>query len=86
MPVAFRQHADTYSLGVGEGKSQAADRSITFESARVLSQTASAATVAVTTTSVRTNSTQHCGWTVDLHAGGTWLLHLIHITCSSKPT
>jgi hypothetical protein len=64
---------------------QAGDRSITFNSAGVLSQSASAATVAVKTTSVRYNGTQHCGGTVDLRPtgpNGTWLLHLIHISCS----
>jgi serine/threonine protein kinase len=64
---------------------QSGDRSITFDSARVLTQTASAARVGVTTTSVRTNGTQHCGGTVELvldGSNGTWLLHLIHINCT----
>ncbi len=63
---------------------QSGDRSISFSSARVLSDAGSAATVAVQTTSVRDTGTQQCAGTVDLRAGtgGTWLLHLIHITCS----
>lgn len=63
---------------------QSGDRSITFNAARVVSQGASAATVAVQTTSVRDNGTQHCSGTVDLRAATSrsWLLHQIHITCS----
>jgi hypothetical protein len=64
---------------------QAADRSITFDSARVVSEAPSAATVAITTTSVRQSGTQHCAGTVELRPSsspGTWLLHLIHISCS----
>lgn len=62
----------------------AGDRSITFDSARVADQTTTTATVAITTTSVRNDGTQHCGGTVDLdREGGTggWLLHLININC-----
>jgi hypothetical protein len=64
---------------------QAGDRSITFNSANVVSRSPSAATVAVQTTSVRDNGTQHCTGTVDLVAagnGGPWRLHLIHINCT----
>jgi eukaryotic-like serine/threonine-protein kinase len=63
---------------------QANDRSITFNSARVTDQTATASTVAVSTTSVRSNGTSHCTGTVDLvpGAGGRWMLHQIHINCS----
>ena len=63
---------------------QANDRSITFDSARVASQTSSAATVAVRTTSVQSTGTRHCSGTVDLvpGAGGDWLLHQIDINCS----
>ena len=64
---------------------QAGDRSITFTGARVISRSAGAATVAVSTTSVRTTGTQHCTGTVDTVAGGSggsWLLHLIHISCT----
>ena len=64
---------------------QVGDRSITFEAADVTSQSSTAATVAVRTTSVRTNGTHHCAGTIDLVAGGTsrgWLLHLIHINCT----
>ena len=63
---------------------QAGDRSITFDSARVLSHSSAGATVAVRTTSVRTDGTHRCTGTVDLVPGstGTWLLHLIHINCS----
>jgi serine/threonine-protein kinase len=61
------------------------DRSITFDAARVLSRSSGDATVAVQTTSVRTDGTQHCLGTVDLVSGsapGGWLLHLIHINCT----
>jgi hypothetical protein len=61
-----------------------ATRSITFDSARTVSQSGDAATVAVQTTSVRTNGTQHCSGTVQLvpGSGGGWLLHRIGINCS----
>jgi hypothetical protein len=59
-------------------------RSITFNSARTVSESAGSATVAVQTTSVQTSRTQHCGGTVQLAAGGAgaWLLHHIAISCS----
>jgi hypothetical protein len=65
--------------------SQAQDRSITFNDAHVVNQSSTAATVAVQTTSVRTNGTQHCSGTVDLARPGAsagWALHLIHINCA----
>ncbi len=64
---------------------QAGDISIGFDSARTLNQSASSATVAVKTTSVRTDGTKHCSGTVDLvraSAAGHWLLHLLHINCA----
>jgi serine/threonine-protein kinase len=64
---------------------QAGDRSITFNGAKVVSQSSHAATVAVQTTSVRDNGTQHCSGTVDLvpgASGGQWQLHQIHINCA----
>ena len=64
---------------------QASDRSITFDAADITSQSSTNATVAVRTTSVRTNQTQHCAGTIDLVSGSTsrgWLLHLIHINCT----
>jgi serine/threonine protein kinase len=62
---------------------QAGDRSITFNNAKVVSQSSRAATVAVQTTSVRDSGTSHCTGTVDLvPAGGQWRLHLVHINCS----
>jgi hypothetical protein len=64
---------------------QAADRSITFDTARLLRQTAEAATVYVQTTSVRTTGTEHCAGTVQVVRGGTsegWLLHRIAINCT----
>ncbi len=69
---------------VSFGAGQADDRSITFDSARVVSQSTTAATVAVTTTSVRTDGTKHCSGTVELVPGspaGTWLMHQIDINC-----
>jgi serine/threonine protein kinase len=64
---------------------QAGDRSITFTSAGTVSQSPSSARVAITTTSVRTNGTQHCAGTVDLVPGassGQWQLHQIAINCN----
>jgi eukaryotic-like serine/threonine-protein kinase len=64
---------------------QADDRSITFNGAQVLSKSSHAATVAVSTISVRADGTKHCSGTVDLSradSSGGWLLHLIHINCS----
>lgn len=61
---------------------QAGDRSITFNSARVTSQSSRAATVAIQTTSVRNDGTSHCAGTVDLvPVGGQWRLHLVNINC-----
>ncbi len=62
---------------------QAGDRSITFDSAKVIRQSTSGATVAVQTTSVRDNATKHCTGTVDLVPadGRQWHLHLLHINC-----
>lgn len=62
---------------------QAADRSITFDTAEVARQSGDAATVYIRTTSVRTNGTQHCAGTVELLTGGQsgWLLHTISINC-----
>ena len=53
-------------------------------SARVVSKFSDAATVAIMTTAVRTDRTQHCGGTVDLVPGAehSWRLHLIHINCT----
>ncbi len=64
---------------------QSGERSITFDDAHVLSQSSTGATVAVRTTSVRTDGTQHCTGTVDLRSSGgsgSWLLHLLHISCA----
>ena len=62
---------------------QSGDKQITFNAARVVSQSPSHATVAVRTTSVRTNGTQHCGGTVELvPSGGKWLLDQISINCT----
>ncbi|MEA2210452.1 MAG: eukaryotic-like serine/threonine-protein kinase [Solirubrobacteraceae bacterium] len=60
------------------------DRSITVNSLRTLSTTANAATVAIATTSVRTDGTQHCSGTVQLSAAGAkahWLMDHIQINC-----
>lgn len=64
---------------------QAGDRSITFTSARTVSQSPSGARVAITTTSVRTDGTHHCAGTADLvpaAQSGQWQLHQININCS----
>ena len=63
---------------------QANDRSITFNSARVSSQTATSSTVSVSTTSVQSDGTHQCSGTVDLVPGaaGRWLVHQIDINCT----
>ena len=63
---------------------QAGDRSITFNSANVVSKSGDAASVAIRTTSIRIDGTQNCSGTVDLLQSGSagWLLHQIHITCA----
>ena len=64
---------------------QTGDRSIASDSADITGQSSTDATVAVRTTSVRTNATQHCAGSIDLVSGSTsrgWLLHLIHINCT----
>jgi serine/threonine protein kinase len=62
---------------------QANDRSITFNSTHVDSQTATSSTVSVSTTSVQSDGTRHCSGTVDLvsRGAGKWLLHQIDINC-----
>ena len=63
---------------------QAGDISIRFSSAQTVNQSGDNASVAVRTTSVRTDGTKHCSGTVDLvRAGavGHWLLHLLHLNC-----
>lgn len=78
----FRTQLDGYAAFQSE---LAADRSITFDAARILRQTATTATVYVQTTSVRTTGTEHCSGTVQLVRGGTsggWLLHMISINCT----
>jgi eukaryotic-like serine/threonine-protein kinase len=77
---AFRAQLGGYrSFQVGQAK----DRSITFNSARIDSQTATSSTVSVRTTSVQSDGTRHCSGTVDLVPGaaGGWLLHQIAINC-----
>jgi serine/threonine-protein kinase len=68
----------------GFQSTMSATRSITFDSARTVNQSAHGATVAVQTTSVRSNGTQHCTGTVQLvpGSGGGWLLHQIGINCT----
>jgi eukaryotic-like serine/threonine-protein kinase len=64
---------------------QSGDRSITFNSAQVTSRSATAATVAIKTTSVRDDGTHQCSGTADLVRNGSaasWLLHQIHINCT----
>jgi hypothetical protein len=77
---AFRDQLGGYqSFAAG----QSGDRSITFDSADVTSQSGNAATVYVRTTSVRDNGTQHCSGPVNLVRGSSgWLLHQISINCT----
>jgi hypothetical protein len=79
--LAFQSQLGGYR---GFQGTMAATRSITFDSARTVSQSSGGATVAVRTTSVRTNGTQHCSGTVQLvpGSGGGWLLHQIGISCT----
>lgn len=75
----FRNQLQGYDSFVA---GQQGDRRIIFRSARVSNQTPGASTVAVQTTSIRADGTQHCAGTVDLvPGGGGWLLHEIHINC-----
>jgi eukaryotic-like serine/threonine-protein kinase len=75
----FRQQLEGYqSFQMG----QADDRSITFNKAAVTSQTASAATVSVETTSRRSDGTEICAGNVDLvKNGASWQLDQIGINC-----
>ena len=64
----------------------AGDRAITFSAAQVVTQSSTAATVSITTKSVRTDGTQHCTGTVSLESSGSgsgWLLHQIAISCAA---
>jgi hypothetical protein len=79
---AFRSQLNGYDSFRG---GQAQTRSVSFQSAQVVSQSATGATVSVRTTSVHTDGTQHCAGTVDLvraSTSGGWLLHQIHINCT----
>jgi eukaryotic-like serine/threonine-protein kinase len=80
---AFRQQMQGY--GGLEG-TMAQTRSITFDGVDVVNQSPSTATVAVRTTSVRTDGVQNCSGTVNLlHAGSgssAWLLDHISIDCA----
>ena len=62
-------------------------RSITFQSAQVTGgSSSSAATVALSTTSVQTDRTQHCTGTArTVHSSGAWLVDAISISCSQLP-
>jgi serine/threonine-protein kinase len=60
-------------------------KSVSFDSARVVSQSGDSATVALSTTSTHTDGAHHCSGTADLNragASGSWLLHQIHINCT----
>ncbi|MEO6859688.1 MAG: serine/threonine-protein kinase [Solirubrobacteraceae bacterium] len=59
------------------------DRSITVNSLHTVNQSGSAATVAMTTTSVQSTGTQHCSGTVQLSggSGAPWRVHQIQIGC-----
>ena len=76
----FRNQLGGYASFVN---GQALDRSITFDSAQVTSQTQDSAVLEVRTTSVRANGTQHCAGSIQLQReGSAWLLHLIGINCT----
>ncbi len=76
---AFRSQLQGYDSFVS---GQEGDRRIIFDSARVINQTAGSATVAISTTSIRTDGTEQCGGTVAVvPGGGGWLLHQIYINC-----
>lgn len=66
-------------------RDQSGDQSITFRSARTVSEADGAATVAIATTSVHDDQTQQCTGTVDLMTGPSstaWRLHQVHISCA----
>jgi hypothetical protein len=75
----FQQQLEGYqSFQAG----QADDRSITFNKATVTNQTASSATVAVQTTSRRSDGTESCAGSVDLvKNSASWQLDQIGINC-----
>jgi hypothetical protein len=79
--LTFRNQLGGYDSYVA---GQSRDRSITFNAAQVVRQSSDSATVAIRTTSVRTDGTQHCAGTVEVRPGaaGSWLLHQIQIGCS----
>jgi hypothetical protein len=77
---AFRNQLGGYQSFAG---GQAADRSIIFDAADVVRQSASGATVYIRTTSIRSTGTQHCIGPVNLVPGTSgWLLDHIDIQCS----
>ena len=77
---SFRNQLDGYqSFQAG----QAGDRSITFNTATVTSQSPGGATVYVRTTSVRDNGTQHCYGPINVVRGSSgWVIDHIDIQCS----
>jgi len=77
---AFRTQLEGYaSFAAGQSKV----RQITFQEAQTVGQTPQTATVAVRTTAVLVDKTQHCQGTVALarSTGGAWMLHQISINC-----
>jgi serine/threonine-protein kinase len=79
---AFRSQLNSYQ-DFAAGQQNV--RSVSFDSARVVSQSGNAATVAVRTTSTHTDGPHQCAGTVDLArpgSSGGWLLHQIHINCT----
>jgi hypothetical protein len=77
---AFRDQLRGYqSFAAG----QSGERSITFNSASLMSQSSTSATVYIRTTSVRYDGTQHCYGPVTLVRGSSgWLLDHISINCT----
>jgi hypothetical protein len=79
---AFRSQLNSYQ-DFAAGQQNV--RSVSFDSARVINQTATTATVAVRTTSVHTDGAHQCSGTVEVGRSGPsagWLLHQININCS----
>ena len=77
---AFRSQLQGYA-SFASGQSRV--RQITFQEAQTIAQTSQSATVAVRTTSVLVDKTQHCQGTVALvrASAGSWILHQISINC-----
>jgi serine/threonine protein kinase len=79
---AFRSQLGSYD-GFAGGQQRV--KSVRFDSAQVVRQSGSTATVSLRTTSTHIDGPHRCSGTVDVVRNGTaetWLLHQIHINCT----